>query len=81
LPDGLFSDQKSQLRFTFVGLGMENLGTFYCHFGTFKSIWHILWQFGTFFPLWYVTKRKIWQPCSKGRSVAHFSAFSVFFVA
>jgi hypothetical protein len=38
LPDGLFSDQKSQFWFIFAGLGMENLGIFYGHFGTFKAI-------------------------------------------
>jgi hypothetical protein len=48
LPDGLFSDPKSQFWFVYVGLGMENLGIFYGHFGTFKSIWRILPPFGIF---------------------------------
>jgi hypothetical protein len=37
LPDGLFSDQKSQFWF-FVGLGMKNLCLIYGHLGIFKSI-------------------------------------------
>jgi hypothetical protein len=43
VPDGLFSDQKFQFWFIFIGLGMENLGIFYGHLGTFKSIWYIFW--------------------------------------
>jgi hypothetical protein len=31
LPDGIFSNQKSQLRYILGGLGMENFGIFYGH--------------------------------------------------
>jgi hypothetical protein len=31
LPDGIFSDQKSQFWFIFVGFGIKNLGIFYGH--------------------------------------------------
>jgi hypothetical protein len=48
LPDGLFSSQKSQIWFIFVGLRMEHLDMFYVHFYTFKSIWCILTPFVTF---------------------------------
>jgi hypothetical protein len=31
------------------GLGMENVGIFYCYiFRIFTDIWHILWSIGTF---------------------------------
>jgi hypothetical protein len=43
-----FSGKKSQFWIIFVSLGMENLGIFYGHFGTFKSIWCILPPFGIF---------------------------------
>jgi hypothetical protein len=51
LPDGLFSDQKSQFWFIFVGLGMYILGIFYGQFGTLK-----------FFPTLVCYNKKIWQP-------------------
>jgi hypothetical protein len=31
LPDGLFSDQKSQFRYFIEGLGMEYVGIYYDH--------------------------------------------------
>jgi hypothetical protein len=54
LPDGLFSDKQSQFWFIFVGLGMENLGIFYGHFGTLKSIWRILPQLVYYVVIWYI---------------------------
>jgi hypothetical protein len=52
---------------------MENLGIFYGHMGTLKSIWCILPPFGILcgnlayiFPLWYFTARRIWQRCIIG---------------
>jgi hypothetical protein len=70
LPDGLFSNQKSQFGYIVEGLEMENVLIFYNHL-KFMVIWYNLWQFdivcghlvyfshfGMFGP------RKIWQPCS-----------------
>jgi hypothetical protein len=37
LPDGIFSNQKSQSGKILEGLGMQ------------KAVWNILWQFGTFY--------------------------------
>jgi hypothetical protein len=38
-----FSDQnKKKLGNFFVGLRMDNVGIYYCHLDTFKSIWCIL---------------------------------------
>jgi hypothetical protein len=71
LPDGLFSNQKSQFEYILEGLAMENLGIFYHHLVCFSAIGNILWPFGilrgnlAYFPLfWYFGPRKIWQPCS-----------------
>jgi hypothetical protein len=66
LPDGMFSDQKSQIVYILESLGLENVGTytyimviwyilwpfgiFYGHLVYFMAIWNILWPFGTF--LW-----------------------------
>jgi hypothetical protein len=69
LPDGLFSNQKSQFGVILVGLAIENLGIFYEHLVYFTAILTILWPFGifcghlvNFSPFWYVVPRKIWQP-------------------
>jgi hypothetical protein len=66
LPDGIFSNQKSNFGYIFVGLGMEKVGIFYDHFEYFTAIWYILWpfgirslwSFGKFFPFWYVETKK-----------------------
>jgi hypothetical protein len=42
LPDGLFSNQKSQFGYILEGLAMENLGLFYDHLVYFITIWSIL---------------------------------------
>jgi hypothetical protein len=46
LPDGLFSNQKSQFGLILQGLAMENLGIFYDHLVYFTAIGNILWSFG-----------------------------------
>jgi hypothetical protein len=38
LPDGLFSNQKSQIGKNFQGLGLENVDTFYGHLEYFIAI-------------------------------------------
>jgi hypothetical protein len=69
LPDGIFSNQKSQFGYKLEGLAMEDFGIFYGHFVYFKAIGYILWLFSIFYgyllyfsPFWYVVPRKIWQP-------------------
>jgi hypothetical protein len=42
LPDGLFSNQKSQFGKIFQGLGLENVDIFYGHLEHFTDIWDIL---------------------------------------
>jgi hypothetical protein len=42
LPDGLFSNQKSQLGRKFQGLGWRNTDIFYGHLEYFMDIWDIL---------------------------------------
>jgi hypothetical protein len=54
LPDGLFSNQKSQFGKILEGLILENVvpfGIFYGHLGYFMTIWYTLCSFGTFFPV------------------------------
>jgi hypothetical protein len=84
LPDGLFSNQKSQFGQILEGLGMENVVIFYDHLEYFMAIWHnICWQFGIgnahlvyFFHFGMFGQRKIWQPCSEsGASFLHFRLF------
>jgi hypothetical protein len=69
LPDGFFSNQKSQFVWSLEGLATEDVSIFYVHLVNFPVIWHILWPFGIFphvlvhfYPFWYVVPRKIWQP-------------------
>jgi hypothetical protein len=70
LPDGLFSNQKSQFGSILEGPGMENVDIFYDPCEYFTDIWYNLspfgkvcghlvyfFQFGKFGP-----KKKIWQP-------------------
>jgi hypothetical protein len=60
LPDGLFSNQKSQFGKILDGLAMENLVIFCDHLVYFTAIGNILWLFGIFggtlvyfSPFWY----------------------------
>jgi hypothetical protein len=48
LPEGLFSNQKSQLGYILEGLPMEGVGKSYGHLVYFVVIWYILWSFGIF---------------------------------
>jgi hypothetical protein len=66
LPDALFSNQKSQFRYIFEDLKLENVNIFYVHLEYFMDIFR---PFGTFciylvhlFRLWYQIPLKIWQP-------------------
>jgi hypothetical protein len=48
LPDGIFSNQKSQFGKIFEGLAMENVGAFYDHLVHVTAIWYMLVHFFTF---------------------------------
>jgi hypothetical protein len=48
LPDGLFSNQKSQFGKISEDLRLENVNIFYSHWEYFTHIWIILWPVGTF---------------------------------
>jgi hypothetical protein len=48
LPDGIFSNQKSQIGYILEDLAIEDVGIRYCHFVYFMAKWYILWPFGTF---------------------------------
>jgi hypothetical protein len=56
LPDGLFSNKKSQFGYVLEGLAVENVVIFCGHLVNFSAIWHFLMA------IWYVLPRKIWQP-------------------
>jgi hypothetical protein len=49
LPDGLFSNQKSQFGKNSQGLRLENIDIFYGHLEYSMPIWKILWPFGIFY--------------------------------
>jgi hypothetical protein len=66
LPDGFFSDQKSQIEYILEGLGMENVLINSVHLKYFANIGYILWEFGNFvvlgilFPAFvYCTKKNL----------------------
>jgi hypothetical protein len=47
LPDGIFSNKKSQFGQIFEGLVMDVVGIFYVYFVYFTAIWYISWPLGT----------------------------------
>jgi hypothetical protein len=49
LPDGLFSNQKSQFGYNLEGFGKENVVIFYDHLEYVTTIWYRLWPFGIVF--------------------------------
>jgi hypothetical protein len=69
LPDGLFSQQKSQFGYILEGLEMKHVGVFYDTSEYFMAIWYILWPFGIvcghlvyFSRIGMFRPREIWQP-------------------
>jgi hypothetical protein len=51
LPEGLFSNQKSQNEYILAGVGMENVSIFYDHLEYFPAtlaVWYSLCSFGIF---------------------------------
>jgi hypothetical protein len=64
LPDGIFSDQKSQFGKIFDGPWMDIwniLRLFGIVFGQFLCCGYLVW----FALFWYIASRKIWQPCAR----------------
>jgi hypothetical protein len=57
LPDGLFSNQKSQFDYILEGFRMENAVIFYGHLEYSTAIWYILWPFGNVVVIWYIIPR------------------------
>jgi hypothetical protein len=41
LPDGIFSNQKSQFLYIFEGLGEQNFGKLYVRWVHFMAIWYM----------------------------------------
>jgi hypothetical protein len=50
LPDGFFSDQKSQFGYILEGLRKDNVVIYSGHLEYFTTIGYILWSFDIFFP-------------------------------
>jgi hypothetical protein len=48
LPDGLFSNQKSQFGENFQAFTLKNMDIFYGYLECFKDLRDTLWPFGTF---------------------------------
>jgi hypothetical protein len=57
LPDGLFSNQKSQYGYLLEGLAMQNLGIFYDHLVYFTAIANIFGHLVYFPQPWYFVPR------------------------
>jgi hypothetical protein len=51
MPDGLFSNQKSQFGKILEGPAMQNVVIFYVHLVYFMAIVNISWPFGIFSPV------------------------------
>jgi hypothetical protein len=52
LPDGFFSDQKSQFGHIFEDLRMENVVIYSGHLEYFTTIGYMLWAFDNFKAIW-----------------------------
>jgi hypothetical protein len=81
LPDGLFSNQKSQFGKILEGLRMKNAGIIDGYLEYFTVIWYISWPFGNvvvicdIFPhFWHIVSGIIWQPRSVKNLLLIFSA-------
>jgi hypothetical protein len=67
VPDGLFSNQKSQFGKILEGLRKENVGIFYDNLEYFTAIWYNSWPFGIvcghfeYFPQFRMIRQKTWQ--------------------
>jgi hypothetical protein len=57
LPDGIFSNQKSQFGKILEGLRMEKVGIFRAHLEYARAGWYILWPFGNLVAIWYICHR------------------------
>jgi hypothetical protein len=57
LPDGVFSNQKSQSGQLLEGLTMENVGIFYGHMEYFTAMCYIFWLFGNLVVIYYIFTR------------------------
>jgi hypothetical protein len=84
LPDGLFSNQKSQFGYILEGLGIENVIIFCDHLDYFMAIRYNLWQFGTacghlvyFSHFGMFGPRKIWQPLGRRPKWNFFSNLAI----
>jgi hypothetical protein len=90
LPDGLFSNQKSQFWLNLEGLRMGNVVILYHQLEYFTAIWYNLWPFGVacgrlvyFFRFGMFEPRKIcqllsflfpWLPLDTGTWILHLSS-------
>jgi hypothetical protein len=57
LPDGFFSDQKSQFGYILEDLGMENVIIYSGQLEYFTTIGYIIWQFDNFVVIWDIFPR------------------------
>jgi hypothetical protein len=75
LPDGFFSDQKSQFDHILEDLRKE---TFLAIWNIFTTIvWHLEKIY--FSLLWFIVTRKIWQPCFGCMNVTSGSTYKVLY--
>jgi hypothetical protein len=72
LPDGLFSDQKSQSGYILDALATEDVYVVYGHLVYFTAIWYILWKKQYFCgnlvhltQFWSIIPRKSGNPAQK----------------
>jgi hypothetical protein len=57
LPDGIFSNQKSQFGSILEGLGMVKVGIFFGSLEFIMDIWYMLWTFVNLVAIWYIFPR------------------------
>jgi hypothetical protein len=86
LPDGIFSNQKSQFGSILECLAMKDVGIIYCHLVYFMAIWYILWpfgicifcsHFGIFSPFWFLAPKKSGNPGAERGCTFVYDVFSI----
>jgi hypothetical protein len=68
LPDGLFSNQKSQFGKILEGFGMERIAILFGHLKYITALWYILWPFVNLVAIWYFTP--VLVHCVKKKNLA-----------
>jgi hypothetical protein len=79
LPDGFFSNQKSQFGYISEGLAMEDVGKFYGKLVNFRPCGIFYGHFAYFPPVWYILHFGVFYQEKSGKpEMHHFQTNNIF---